>query len=95
MDIKELITEYRDMDCSDEDIIGSTYSLYVYGKISKEELEAVWNELGYEFDEEFAKLDDFEARKFALDNASKEAFDKHFVDNPTDGEEPRKTHEEE
>lgn len=77
MELKELqdaLSELKSQGMSEEDILGSLYTMFIEDKIDANQLEAIADEMGYQLSEEFKKLPDEEKKTFGL--AEEEAEEK-------------------
>lgn len=104
MELKELqdaLSELKSQGMSEEDILGSLYTMFIEDKIDANQLEAIADEMGYQLSEEFKKLPDEEKKTFGLAEEEAEEEEPNLKDNGTryededEGEEDESGEEEE
>ena len=101
MELKELqdaLSELKSQGMSEEDILGSLYTMFIEDKIDANQLEAIADEMGYQLSEEFKKLPDEEKKTFGLAEEEAEEEDPNLKDKGTryeDDEEGEEDEEEE
>ena len=86
MELKELqdaLSELKSQGMSEEDILGSLYTMFIEDKIDANQLEAIADEMGYQLSEEFKKLPDEEKKTFGLAEEEAEEEDPNLKDNGT------------
>ena len=86
MELKELqdaLSELKSQGMSEEDILGSLYTMFIEDKIDANQLEAIADEMGYQLSEEFKKLSDEEKKTFGLAEEEAEEEDPNLKDNGT------------
>ena len=98
MELKELqdaLSELKSQGMSEEDILGSLYTMFIEDKIDANQLEAIADEMGYQLSEEFKKLPDEEKKTFGLAEEEAEEEDPNLKDNGTRYEDDDESGEEE
>ena len=86
MELKELqdaLSELKSQGMSEEDILGSLYTMFIEDKIDANQLEAIADEMGYQLSEEFKKLSDEEKKTFGLAEEEAEEEEPNLKDNGT------------
>ena len=86
MELKELqdaLSELKSQGMSEEDILGSLYTMFIEDKIDANQLEAIADEMGYQLSEEFKKLPDEEKKTFGLAEEEAEEEEPNLKDNGT------------
>ena len=86
MELKELqdaLSELKSQGMSEEDILGSLYTMFIEDKIDANQLEAIADEMGYQLSEEFKKLPDEEKKTFGLAEEEAEEEDPNLKDKGT------------
>ena len=86
MELKELqdaLSELKSQGMSEEDVLGSLYTMFIEDKIDANQLEAIADEMGYQLSEEFKKLPDEEKKTFGLAEEEAEEEDPNLKDNGT------------
>ena len=86
MELKELqdaLSELKSQGMSEEDILGSLYTMFIEDKIDANQLEAIADEMGYQLSEEFKKLPDEEKKTFGLAEEEAEEEDPNLQDKGT------------
>lgn len=86
MELKELqdaLSELKSQGMSEEDILGSLYTMFVEDKIDANQLEAIADEMGYQLSEEFKKLPDEEKKTFGLAEEEAEEEEPNLKDKGT------------
>ena len=86
MELKELqdaLIELKSQGMSEEDILGSLYTMFIEDKIDANQLEAIADEMGYQLSEEFKKLPDEEKKTFGLAEEEAEEEDPNLKDKGT------------
>ena len=86
MELKELqdaLSELKSQAMSEEDILGSLYTMFIEDKIDANQLEAIADEMGYQLSEEFKKLPDEEKKTFGLAEEEAEEEEPNLKDNGT------------
>ena len=98
MELKELqdaLSELKSQGMSEEDILGSLYTMFIEDKIDANQLEAIADEMGYQLSEEFKKLPDEEKKTFGLAEEEAEEEEPNLKDNGTRYEDEDEEEEEE
>ena len=86
MELKELqdaLSELKSQGMSEEDILGSLYTMFIEDKIDANQLEAIADEMGYQLSEEFKKLPDEEKKTFGLAEEEAEEEEPNLKDKGT------------
>lgn len=86
MELKELqdaLSELKSQGMSEEDILGSLYTMFIEDKIDANQLEAIADEMGYQLSEEFKKLSDEEKKTFGLAEEEAEEEEPNLKDKGT------------
>ena len=86
MELKELqdaLSELKSQGMSEEDILGSLYTMFIEDKIDANQLEAIADEMGYQLSEEFKKLPDEEKKTFGLAEGEAEEEEPNLKDKGT------------
>ena len=86
MELKELqdaLIELKSQGMSEEDILGSLYTMFIEDKIDANQLEAIADEMGYQLSEEFKKLPDEEKKTFGLAEEEAEEEEPNLKDKGT------------
>ena len=86
MELKELqdaLSELKSQGMSEEDILGSLYTMFIEDKIDANQLEAIADEMGYQLSEEFKKLPDEEKKTFGLAEEEAEEEEPNLKDEGT------------
>ena len=86
MELKELqdaLSELKSQGMSEEDILGSLYTMFIEDRIDANQLEAIADEMGYQLSEEFKKLPDEEKKTFGLAEEEAEEEDPNLKDKGT------------
>ena len=98
MELKELqdaLSELKSQGMSEEDILGSLYTMFIEDKIDANQLEAIADEMGYQLSEEFKKLPDEEKKTFGLAEEEAEEEEPNLKDKGTRYEDEDEEEEEE
>lgn len=98
MELKELqdaLSELKSQGMSEEDILGSLYTMFIEDKIDANQLEAIADEMGYQLSEEFKKLPDEEKKTFGLAEEEAEEEEPNLKDKGTRYEDEDEDEEEE
>ena len=98
MELKELqdaLSELKSQGMSEEDILGSLYTMFIEDKIDANQLEAIADEMGYQLSEEFKKLPDEEKKTFGLAEEEAEEEEPNLKDNGTRYEDDEEGEEDE